>query len=609
VGVGGYRDVVRIGLVLSVLVLSLLLAAPLSGAAESRPAAVSAKAKACKGGKVAVTVGKRTTCKPLGKAFPKPKAVDAKLLYATRALALNPARGAAGRAQRKLLRALPKVFATIDRAGKGKARSAALAQASAGCSAAVGGPSSVIAGVNVAISGENGAVLEVDSHGRRVKLRYGTCGRSNFPVPECPTAAGELDTSYTSAGEVVIEVWEGTSRLIERSRTSFESKAKAKAKVGPDAKLRYIDVEYTHEVFIVASGGVVERGKSERKVRIEMPGGKYATGGASVKVTGDASAVAKDGFEDVAKSAIDDFRRAEPRWSSFERKPHCAEPVFTPASNTLKLHKGQAGALGLAAKARPGGNATEARWTLLGPENATFSPLSSEQAAPSVSYTVTNAPEKGLVKVTVKFTSTAGVGEGTWVQPTEPSQLPTSYTGLVSGDAKYDADELGTGNTLSASWAGSVKLAGGPTGAPPGFPGVPAGLYSLSSGSVSYSFKGNVGKCDVAGAGSVDLTAGFGSSLPVLQLFDGEARSYRLEIPLPATELVKGTKSNCEDTSQNGEAFDWAVAVGLPWAVRAVPPGGPVAAEWSVAGNAAGNGGPGTPEQTWNWNLAAAGGS
>jgi len=39
---------VRTGVVLSVLVLSLLLAAPLFGAADSRPAVVSAKAKACK---------------------------------------------------------------------------------------------------------------------------------------------------------------------------------------------------------------------------------------------------------------------------------------------------------------------------------------------------------------------------------------------------------------------------------------------------------------------------------------------------------------------------------------------------------------------------------
>lgn len=591
-----------------VFVLSLLLALPAFADAAAGSGTLRAKAKACKGGKVAVTIGKRRGCQPLSKAFPKPKAVDLRISYVTQALALRPARGAAGRAQRKLARALPKVFARIDRAEQGKAGASSLAQASAGCNAGVGGPSATVGGVTVSVSGPNGGVLEVDSGSQRVKLRYGICGSSSFRIPECPTASGELDATYESSGEVVIEVWEGTSRLVSRSRVQFESKAKAKGTVGPDAKLRYIDLEYAHEVFVVASGGVVERGKSERKVRIEMPGGKYDAAGASVKVTGDASAVKKDGFERVAQEAIDGFKRAEPRWSSFERKPLCAEPVFTPASSTLKLRKGQSGALGLAAKARPGGNATEARWTLFGPENATFSPLSSEQAQPSASYTVTDAPEKGFVKVRVKFTSTAGVGEGTWVQPTEPAQLPTSYTGLVSGDAKYGAGELGAGSNLSAQWAGSVKLQGGPTGAPPGFPGVPAGMYSLSSGSVSYSFKGNVGKCDVAGAGTVDLTSGSGSSLPVLQLFDGDTRSYRLEIPLPATEVVKGTKSNCEDTSQNGEAFDWPVAVGVPWAVRAVPPGGPVAADWSVSGNAAGNGGPGTPEQTWHWNLTASSG-
>jgi len=135
---------VRSRLVLPAVLLILLLALPSFGAAGTGPATVSAKAKPCKGGKVAVTVGKRRTCKPLGKAFPKPKGVDLRVSYLAEALGLRPARGPAGRAQRKLQRALPKVFAYIDRRGKGKAKGSALAQASAGCSAGVGGPSATV---------------------------------------------------------------------------------------------------------------------------------------------------------------------------------------------------------------------------------------------------------------------------------------------------------------------------------------------------------------------------------------------------------------------------------------------------------------------------------
>lgn len=598
----------RFRLVLSAFVLSLLLALPAADATGAVRATDATKAKGCGGGKVAVTVGKRRTCKSLGKAFPRPKAVDLRISYLAEALGLRPAGGAAGRAQRKLLRALPKVFARIDRSGEGRAGSSAIARDSASCNAGVGGPSATVGGVTVSFSGPNGGVLEVDSGGRRVKVRYGICGSSSFRIPNCPTAAGGIDGAYESSGEVVIEVWEGTSRLVERGRVQFESKAQARGSAGADAKLRHLDLEYVHEVFVVASGGLVERGRSERKVRIQMPGGKYDATGASVKVTGDASAVKQDGFERVAKEAIDSFQRAEPRWSSFERKPYCAEASFAPASNTLKLRKGQTGQLALVARASTGGNATEARWTLAGAENADIVPGSSAAATPSFTYTVTNAPEKGTVRVTVRFTSTAGVGEATWTQPTEISRLPAGYSGLISGDATYDAGELGSGNFLLATWAGTVKLQGGATGAPPGFPGVPAGLYSLSSGSVSYSFKGNVGNCDVAGSGSVGLTAGSGTSLPVLQLFEAEGRSYRLEIPLPLTVIVSGAKANCVDSSQNGAAFDWPVGTGVPWAVRALSPGGPVTPDWSAAGAAAGNGGPGTPEQTWNWSLTASGG-
>ncbi|MDQ2631709.1 MAG: hypothetical protein M3Y75_12180 [Actinomycetota bacterium] len=412
----------RFKLLLLVVVLSLFLIAP--------GAAVGAKAKqACKAPKVPVTVGKRTTCQSVAKAFPKPKALDARLFYLQRALSYYPRKAAGGakrkRAQRKLLKALPKVLAYVDRrkGAKAGASGAGYATASAACEAGVGGPAATVGGVRVSISGPNGAVLETTSGRLTVKLRYGVCGSSSFAIPECPTAAGDLDASSSTSGELVVEVWEGTDRLVERARTNFESKAKAKGKVGPDAKLKHIELSYTHDVFVVASGGVVRRGKSERKVRIAMPGGNYDATGAQAKISGDADAVAKDGFEGVAKEAIEGFRRAEPRWSSFESRPHCAEPVFAPATGSLKLRKGDSGQLGVSAKARTGGTAAEARWTLLGAENAEFSPGSSDQATPSFSYKVTNAPNGGFVKVTVKFTSTAGVGEGSWIQPTEQGSV------------------------------------------------------------------------------------------------------------------------------------------------------------------------------------------
>lgn len=585
----------RFGLVLPVILLSLLLASPAANAAK----------RSCAPPKVPVTVGKKTTCQSLAKAFPKPKAIDVRLFYLQQGIKGAPLKAGkkVNRAEKKLLRALPKLLAYVDRRRRGKRGLAnPIATASAACNAAVGGPSSNVAGINVSLGGANGAVFEANSGGVIVKVRYGTCGRSGFAIPECPTANGDVESKSSSSGEVVYEVWEGTSRLVERARTQYESKAKATGRVGADAKLKHVDVEYSHEVFIVASGGVVERGKSERKVKITMPGGSYDAAGAQAKVTGDANAVKDDGFARVAQDAIDGYRRAEPRWSSFDHKPHCATPQFSPASNSLKLHKGDKGQLGVSALAQAGGTATEARWNLLHQENATFSPDSSEQAMPSFSYTVTDAPQDGFVKVTVKFTSTAGVGEGTWTQPTEESPLPVSYAGSISGTAKYDADEIGEGNSLQAQWGGGIQLQGGPTGAPVGLPGVPVGVYGLTSGSISYSFEGQVGDCDVAGSDSIDLGAELAPGLPVVQLYEAGVRSYRLELPMPLTVIVSGVKTECEEESENGEEFAWAVGAGVPWAVFSNPPN-EAGADWSLAGTGSGNNGPGTPDQTWQWNL------
>src|SRR5215213_2528591 len=115
----------------------------------------------CTGTKVPVTVGKKTTCRPLAKAIPPPKAIDLRLAYLQQTLKFDPAKavsgkkrkrartlqsgfGAAGkRAQKKLLKLLPKALAFIDRKG-GRARPSRLAGgpafASAACQPGPAGP-------------------------------------------------------------------------------------------------------------------------------------------------------------------------------------------------------------------------------------------------------------------------------------------------------------------------------------------------------------------------------------------------------------------------------------------------------------------------------------
>ncbi len=433
-------------LAIAIAFVALLAAAPATAAAP----------KQCKGGTVPVTIGKKTTCKPLAKAIPKPKAMDIRLAHLQEVLKLDPAKavkgkkrkrvrtlqsgfGAAGKKmQKKLLSVLPKALAFIDRKGGARVSlHSGPALASAGCQVGPAGPTGQSGGSSMGALGDNGGYVESSAGGGfRVRVTFVSCrGANNFRIPPCPTANGTVDSSGTGEFQATVEVWDG-SQLVSRNSSTFEDRAKTHGEVGPDAKLKFIDVEHTQEVFIVASGGVVIRGGVTRKVRINMPGGQYDPAAASVRHFGDpvSSETGARSFPSTAASALSAYQEAEARWSTFNPPTgHCAEPVFTPASNTLKLKKNDTKQLGIHAKAKQdGGRATGAKWTLLGPLNADFSPTSSEDPAPNVSYTVTNAPKGGQVKVTVKFTSTAGVGEGSWMQPTEETEELNEISGTFS---------------------------------------------------------------------------------------------------------------------------------------------------------------------------------
>jgi hypothetical protein len=241
---------------------------------------------------------------------------------------------------------------------------------------------------------------------------------------------------------------------------TFDDKAIWHAQVGSDARLKYIDVAVSQDILIVETGGVVRRGAAVRSVRVDMPGGNYDPAGATATITGDdvSAKVTAGAFASDVAGAVDDYRTAERGWTSLDHKPLCADAVIDPASNTITLDPGQHGQVAIYAKARRDGRqATGARWTLSGPTNATFSPMSSADAAPRISYTVRSAPARGKVQVTVKFTSTAGVAQATWQQPIKPTGVYLQIVGYTRSEKSTASNgEMTINSTLANGKPGQV---------------------------------------------------------------------------------------------------------------------------------------------------------
>ena len=169
-----------------------------------------------------------------------------------------------------------------------------------------------------------------------------------------------------------------------------------------------------------------------------MPSGQYDVQHSSTTITGDADAFNADDLAASIKMAIEEYKDAEnggsflhtDGWATENRQrdPYCAKAVFDPVSEAVRLSKGQAKTVSVYAQGNDGGRAAGARWTVMDPSNAVFTPSSPSGANPTINYTVSNSPSGDHVRVTLKFTSTAGVGKDTWTQP-----IGVLYRGTVSG--------------------------------------------------------------------------------------------------------------------------------------------------------------------------------
>ena len=613
--------------------------------------------KKCRKGRVRVKVGRRVSCVRLRRAFPRPKKGDPRKLFTKFVYGRDWSEYRARRGKRvpslpKLIRktgrGAPALLARATSRGlarldamesAGAARAAARAgPAATGCGAqaprqsdrftqggAGGGPSASV-GVTY---GPDGASVGIELTGNDISVSadidMGLCDPNEVEAPSCPTAVGKLEGLIRYKFKVAIKVTRGGTNLWSQGM-EVTRRTKLVGWNDVDAKLDQLDIEDLETTNFTLGGStrgfppIHIRTRLERRTQVNMRSGSYEPGRSNVEVTinmdglfgpdrdeaeSDAERKARqDGdrqFRAVVEKAISGYRTREDGW----QRPTCADLRFNAAPNTITLRGGASGTFTATAIAKADGNPSELDARLSEMRNAVFAPTRAggQRAQFGYSNVVRSAPAGSKVHAKVRATSKAGVAEGTWEQRIEPPppRPPSAYNGTFSGTGTYDANELGEGNSLQASWSGSFHA----TSTGPSSPGASDARYRFQSGSLQYSFSGRVDDCDVAGNGTINLTVQPDyQNITLLYLeFGSPPRKYQLDVPAPLIATVPGTTSDCEDPNENGDSFDWSPGAGVPWMAHAPFPGGAVGNNWSISGSGAGDTGPGSPDQTWQWTL------
>ena len=564
--------------------------------AEALAAKGKKKTKACKKGRVPVTINDRRRCLSPKAALPGPRAADTRLLAAKAALdidlgKLRDRRGRRAVSVAKLLGpkgmrtaegAIKQSLATLDllkaRPAMGSASASAnspppLATASAkGCGGQSNPPKQSAEikgkGFDAKVDLGTGAAtvgLQLGDSGIRAEIDFGICEGSDdkFKAPDCPDAEGTLEASDESTFYMSVRITRGGELLLSQN-VDYSVKTEIKPiQVDDDAKLEYFEVDHTYKTGIELGGSSQEFGRISLRLtyhgstRVNFPGATYDPTHTDVEVDFDVQGVEADNLHEIRdiefdqglaakKEADKNFAAAvdkaiaklgdkEKGWM----KPDaCAKIEFTPASDTMTLERGDSGGFKAQIDSKAGGSPAGAKWTLVGAQNATVTPARALANPASFNYTVTNAGKGVEVQVTFSATSRAGVAERTWTQPTkEPPPPPpppaAAFAGSVSGSATYGELQLGAGNSMLAEWSGNVKLQRDPPFEMPGFP-VTTYTYKPVSGSIVYSFTGSLSDCaSVTGSAPIDLGAQFDlTTATSLILLEGDPRPFHYQFVL-----------------------------------------------------------------------------
>lgn len=321
--------------------------------------------------------------------------------------------------------------------------------------------------------------IDTKAKGVRIDVSLRTCGGEGLEIDSCPTVQGKVEGKDHSEMEATFKVSEG-AKLVFSQGLKFKGETTVKAQTGDDGKLDYYDIKHIYSLAGSFGGSKTAFGPMTvettyiGEAHIDMRSGSQQAPPAVVDVMTTMAGVdpaerikaeielahkSQDQGDKEFSAEVDKVTaKLRSREAGWLKANTCASMHFEPASETLKLKKGQTGTFKSLIEASKGGAPPAATWTLGAQQNATFTPGAAQANPLSTSYNVTNAGKGLLVSATVKATSKAGVAEGTWKQKTE--SLIQTITGTFSGTDEREGELL--------KWTGSatfVRIPESPDGA------------------------------------------------------------------------------------------------------------------------------------------------
>lgn len=524
------------------------------------------KKKKCKGGKVRLTVGRKTRCVPIAKALPKPKAGNQNLIAIKKGL--TPDIANVPDPKDELPPPLEKVYAGfgpkalegMEKAVTGSlGRLEALAPAprllgrmpfvgtdtGSGYSESIGGGMTIDIRLNIAkVATAEFALTKTQGDGKSLAVTYEiplVSGKFNgFRAKSgCPTAEGKLDATDGIAVKVRSELRSNGGKTLEAYYIfKVVDETEMQGVVGDDGKLETLEIRSIEEVDEAMSGsnwgGSQSHGTIVRNTVVDMRNGETyrptvtpvsigVTLGGILRLFGSeirqetAAKMLKaseEGFAATVKKLIEKYRELENVWNTPNK---CAKLEFGHAKRTLTLHRNDAREESVRVKAQPGGSPQKATWEMKERVYVDASLAGGTANPTSFSYKVAVAGDTIEPRVTVRAVSRAGVAEDTWVQKTEQDSIDE-----ISGTFSYRSESFGSifeaaGHAKYVRWTPAIY--GGAEGA-----------YKITEGQYTYTASGSAGqlvtpKCSMKGSGVFPLAKELQFAV-FSQTFDGEPPYY-----------------------------------------------------------------------------------